>query len=66
MVGATKMGGAVQGPLWTIEQEAELRALVLASKDIETIARQLDRSPLAIRRRANKLKITLKKVATRR
>jgi hypothetical protein len=60
------MGGAVQGPLWTIEQEAELRALVLASKDIETIARQLDRSPLAIRRRANKLKITLKKVATRR
>ena len=49
-------------PLWTPEEDDELRSLILASKDTATIAKQLNRTPKAIRRRATKLKLPLKVV----
>ena len=49
--------------LWTPEEDDELRSSILASKDIATIAKQLNRTQKAIRRRATKLKLPLKVVA---
>ena len=49
--------------LWTPEEDDELRSSILASKDIATIAKQLNRTQTAIRRRAAKLKLPLKVVA---
>jgi hypothetical protein len=48
--------------LWTREEEEDLRALILRAKSIEAIAKKLDRSPIAIRSKATKLKLPLKKV----
>ena len=48
--------------LWTPEEDDELRSSILASKDIATIAKQLNRTQTAIRRRAGKLKLPLKVV----
>ena len=50
-------------PLWTPEEDDELRSSILASKDIATIAQELNRTQKAIRRRASKLKLPLKVVA---
>ena len=50
-----------RNPLWTPE-EARLRSLILSSKDIAIIAKQLNRTQKAIRRRATKLKLPLKVV----
>ena len=50
-------------PLWTPEEDDELRSLILASKDIATIAKKLNRTQTAIRRRAAKMKLPLKVVA---
>jgi Myb-like DNA-binding domain len=47
-------------PLWTSDEDDELRSLILASKDTATIASELNRTPKAIRRRAEKLKLPLK------
>ena len=48
-------------PLWTPEEDDELRSSILASKDIG-IAQELNRTQTAIRRRATKLKLPLKVV----
>jgi hypothetical protein len=48
--------------LWTPEEDDELRSSILASKDIATIAKELNRSQTAIGRRAAKLKLPLKVV----
>ena len=50
-------------PLWTPEEDDELRSSILASKDIATIAQELNRTQTAIRRRATKMKLPLKVVA---
>ena len=49
-------------PLWTPEEDDELRSLILSSKDTAIIAKQLNRTQKAIRRRATKLKLPLKVV----
>ena len=49
--------------LWTPEEDDELRSSILASKDIATIAKKLNRTQTAIRRRAAKMKLPLKVVA---
>ena len=49
--------------LWTQEEDDELRSSILASKDIATIAKELNRTQTAIRRRAAKLKLPLKVVS---
>ena len=48
--------------LWTPEEDDELRSSILASKNIATIANELNRTREAIRRRATKLKLPLKLV----
>ena len=48
--------------LWTPEEDDELRSSILASKDIATIGKKLNRTQTAIRRRATKLKLPLKVV----
>ena len=48
--------------LWTPEEDDELRSSILASKNIATIAKELNRTREAIRRRASKLKLPLKVV----
>jgi hypothetical protein len=53
---------ALKGPLWTAEEEEELRALILSAKNVEAIARKLGRTPKAIRRRASVLKLPLRQV----
>ena len=49
--------------LWTPEEDDELRSSILASKDIAIIAKELNRTQTAIRRRAAKLKLPLKVVS---
>jgi hypothetical protein len=43
-------------------EDDQLRSSILASKDIATIAKELNRTQTAIRRRAAKLKLPLKVV----
>jgi hypothetical protein len=45
------------------EQDKELRALVLSANSVETIAKALDRTTFAVRRRANILRLPLRKIA---
>jgi hypothetical protein len=52
-----------RNPLWTPEEDDKLRSLIISSKDIATIAKQLNRTQKAIRDRAAKLKLPLKLVA---
>jgi hypothetical protein len=47
---------------WTLEEEEELRALIFSAKSIETIAKKLNRTPMAIRNKAKNLKLPLKTV----
>jgi hypothetical protein len=51
---------------WTSEEEIKLRELILGAKRVEAIAKLLNRTPLAIRRRASVLKLPLRRVETRR
>lgn len=57
---------SLKGPPWTSEEEEELRALILSAKSVETIARKLDRTPKAIRRRASVLRLPLRQVFSKR
>jgi hypothetical protein len=50
---------------WTPSEEEELRALIFAAKDVEAIARELNRTPLAVRHRAGKLGLTFRKIERR-
>ena len=59
------MTGTPRRP-WTPEQGKELRTLVLSSNSIDTIARALNRTSFAIRRRANTLRLPLRKIASSR
>jgi hypothetical protein len=59
------MTGTPRRP-WTPEQDKELRTLVLSSNSIDTIARALNRTSFAIRRRANTLRLPLRKIASSR
>jgi hypothetical protein len=44
-------------PPWTPEEENKLRELILGAKSVEAIARSLNRTPLAVRRRASMLRL---------
>jgi Fe2+ transport system protein FeoA len=59
------MKGTPRRP-WTPEQDKELRTLVLSSNSVDTIARALNRTSFAIRRRANTLRLPLRKIASSR
>ena len=59
------MIAAAQITRWTRSEEEELRALILAAKDVEAIARHLSRTPLAVRHRARKLGLTFRKIERR-
>ena len=54
------MTGTPRAP-WTPEQDKELRALVLSANSVDTIAEALNRTTFAVRRRANTLRIPLRK-----
>jgi hypothetical protein len=56
---------ATPSPPWTSEENEELRALILNAKSVEAIAKKLNRTPSAIRRRASMLKLPLKKIVQR-
>ena len=43
---------ATPTPPWTPEEENKLRELILSAKSVEAIAKLLNRTPLAVRRRA--------------
>jgi hypothetical protein len=47
---------------WTGVEDELLRELILDGKSVEAAARITGRSPLAIRKRASKLKLTLRRV----
>jgi hypothetical protein len=49
-------------PPWSLEEDNRLRELILGANSVEAIARLLNRTPIAVRRRANKLKISLRRV----
>jgi hypothetical protein len=59
------MTGTPRQP-WTPERDKELRALVLSANSVDTIARALNRTTFAIRRRANTLRLPLRKIAGHR
>jgi hypothetical protein len=56
---------ATPTPPWTPEEENKLRELILGAKSVEAIAKLLNRTPLAVRRRASRLKLPLKKIVQR-
>jgi hypothetical protein len=56
---------ATPTPPWTPEEENKLRDLILGAKSVEAIARLLNRTPLAVRRRASRLRLPLRKVEPR-
>jgi hypothetical protein len=60
--GEAEMTGTPRAP-WTQEQDKELRALVLSANSIDTIAKTLNRTTFAVRRRANTLRLPLRKIA---
>ena len=59
------MTGTQRAP-WTPEQDRELRALVLSANSVDTIAKALNRTTFAVRRRANTLRLPLRKIARHR
>ena len=63
--GEGQMTGTPRRP-WTPERDKELRALVLSANSVDTIARALNRTSFAIRRRANTLRLPLRKIARHR
>jgi hypothetical protein len=56
---------ATPTPPWTPEEENKLRELILGAKSVEAVAKLLNRTPLAVRRRASMLKLPLKKIVQR-
>jgi hypothetical protein len=60
--GEAKMTGTPGTP-WTPEKDKELRALVLSANSVDTIAKALNRTTFAVRRRANTLRLPLRKIA---
>jgi hypothetical protein len=56
---------ATPSPPWTPTEDEELRALILGAKSVEAIAKKLNRTPLAVRRRASMLKLPLRKIEPR-
>jgi hypothetical protein len=52
-------------PPWTPEEEIKLRELILSAKSVEAIAKLLNRTPLAVRQRASRLRLPLRKVEAR-
>jgi hypothetical protein len=52
-------------PPWTPEEENKLRELILGAKSVEAIAKLLNRTPSAVRRRASMLRLPLRKVEPR-
>jgi hypothetical protein len=59
------MTGTPRAP-WTPEKDKELRALVLSANSVDTIAKALNRTTFAVRRRASTLRLPLRKIARRR
>ena len=59
------MTGTPRAP-WTAEQDKKLLALVLSASSVDTIAKALNRTAFAVRRRANTLRLPLRKIARRR
>jgi hypothetical protein len=55
------MKGTPRAP-WTPEQDKKLRSLVLSAKSVDTIAEVLNRTTFAVRRRANTLRLPLRKI----
>ena len=60
--GEAEMTGTRRAP-WTPEQDKELQALVLSANSVDTIAKALNRTTFAVRRRANTLRLPLRKIA---
>ena len=60
--GEAEMTGTPRAP-WIPEQDKELRALVLSANSVDTIAKALNRTTFAVRRRANTLRLPLRKIA---
>ncbi len=56
------MTGTPRRP-WTPERDKELRELVFGASSAETIAKALNRTTSAVRRRASVLKLPLRKIA---
>ena len=56
---------ATPTPPWTQEEEDKLRELILNAKSVEAIARLLNRTPLAVRKRASKLRLPLRAMERR-
>jgi hypothetical protein len=56
-------GRPVENPPWTSEQEDQLRRLAKNGESIATVAERLNRSEQAIRHRARRLGITVRRVA---
>jgi hypothetical protein len=50
---------------WTPEEENKLRELILGGKSVEAIATLLNRTPLAVRHRASRLKLPLRRIEPR-
>jgi hypothetical protein len=59
------MTGTPRAP-WTPEHDKELRALVLSANSVDTIAKAPNRTTFAVRRRANTLRLPLRKIARHR
>ena len=57
-----KMAVAQRRP-WTLERDKELRELVFSAISTEAIAEALNRTTIAVRRRANILRLPLGKIA---
>jgi hypothetical protein len=47
------------------EEENKLRELIIGAKSVEAVAKMLNRTPLAVRGRASKLKLPLRRVEPR-
>ncbi len=57
------MKGTPRRAPWTPEQDKKLRSLVLSANSVDTIAEVLNRTTFAVRRRANTLRLPLRKIA---
>ncbi len=49
------------GPVWTPYEDERLRTLALSGESVVTIARQMNRSEAAVRKRAVRLKLVFAK-----
>jgi hypothetical protein len=51
---------------WTPEEENKLREFIVGGKSVEAVAELLNRTPLAVRHRASKLRLPLRRIEPRR